>query len=188
MWQCVKACGDGFVIGGGATRVMKQGSFSGEANMPFWLQLVGTGDYGGVLTATSVAYSPTRPWPAVNCHQLYTHSMLIDDIEVKGGTAAVPTGPGLGYALDRDAVERFKVNKPEERPDPDRLVEAHWPDGRRMYFASGSVNFVLRPGIEGKIPFYERGVDARLLPNDGSAQWRKLFEKTKRDGPVLLES
>src|SRR5262249_24880617 len=34
---------DGFVVGGGATKVLEQGAVAAMAKLPFWLQLVGTG-------------------------------------------------------------------------------------------------------------------------------------------------
>ena len=42
---------DGFVIGGGASRVMREGAVAAEANKPFWLQLVGT-----AITTTFAAH------------------------------------------------------------------------------------------------------------------------------------
>jgi len=178
---CVEkgAC-DGFVIGGGASRVMKQGSFAGEVGMPFWLQLVGTDitaayslHFGGVLTQAR--------WPAVNCHQLYTHSLLTKPIVVKNGHAAVPDGPGLGFDLNREMVEKFRVEKPKTRPEPRRLIETTFPDGRVMYLANdGSVNFMLRRGNNGEIPYYVDGADTRGVPDDGSARWSELWEKSQK--------
>jgi hypothetical protein len=156
------------------------------ADMPFWLQLVGT----GITAAWSLhlgAVTSHSTWPAVNCHQLYTHPMLTKPIEVKDGYAAVPPGAGLGYEIDWDAVERFRVDKPERRPDPPRLVEAIWRDGKRMYFNHlAGVNFVLNPAMKpGIVPFYERGVTTRLLPDDGTARWRDLYERS-RNSPLLI--
>jgi hypothetical protein len=101
----------------------------------------------------------------------------------------VPTGAGLGYEVDWDAVKRFRVEKPERRPDPPRLVEAIWPDGKRMYFNHlGGVNFVLNPAMKpGNVPFYERGVTTRLLPDDGTAKWRDLYERSRKS-PLLIRS
>jgi L-alanine-DL-glutamate epimerase-like enolase superfamily enzyme len=177
---------DGFVVGGGASRVMHQGHFCQEVDMPFWLQLVGTGitaafslHFGGVLKKAS--------WPAVNCHQLYTHKLLAEPIEVKNGHATVPDGAGLGFELDRDAIEKLKVEKPAKRPDPARMVEVSWPDGRRLYLASNNqVNFVLNAGMNGTIPFYERDVDARLYSDDGSEEWRALYNEACK-APVLVK-
>ncbi len=174
---------DGFVVGGGARRVMRQGAFAAEVDMPFWLQLVGT----GITAAFSLHFGAvlkSARWPAVNCHQLYEHSLLKDAIRVEKGFATIPQTPGLGYDLDREAVRRYRVDKPDRRPDPPRMIEASWPDGRRMYFASGDgvggVNFVLGPGMRGEIPFYVRGVTARTYPNDGSAKWKELYEKARK--------
>ena len=158
---------------------MKQGHFADQVNMPFWLQLVGTGitaayslHFGAVLTQAT--------WPAVNCHQLYTHHLLTEPISVLDGFAEVPARPGLGFDLDLEAIKNFEVEKPAERPDPPRLIETSWPDGRRMYFTNdGKVNFMLRPAQQDKIPFYERGVTTRLVPDDGSERWQKLLEKAK---------
>ena len=171
-----KVC-DGFVVGGGASGVLQRGSFCGEVGMPFWLQLTGTGitaawslHFGGVLQSAT--------WPAVNCHQLYTHSLLTEPIEINSGYATVPDAPGLGFELDRDAIEKFTLNQPAKRPDPDRMVEVIYADGRKLYLASNNeVNFVLNRAMEGRMPFFSKGVSAELYPDDGTAAWRTLYEE-----------
>ncbi|MCZ6793231.1 MAG: dgoA protein [Planctomycetota bacterium] len=177
---------DGFVVGGGARRVLQAGHFAGEVDMPFWLQLVGTGITAAYSLHFGAVLSHAR-WPAVNCHQLYQHTLLTQPIRVEKGSAAVPRGPGLGYEVDPKALQRYRVEKPSRRPDPERLVETRWPDGRRMVFASGGrVNFLLDAANQGKIPFYVRGVTTKLVPNDGSARWRELYEKAHPD-PYRIE-
>ena len=171
---------DGYVVGGGATRLRDQAAVCDMVDKPFWLQLVGTGitaawslQFGGVFKQAT--------WPAVNCHQLYTHTLLAEPILLKDGTAEVPDRPGLGYELDRDAIAKFKVKKPKSRPEPERLIETTWPDGRTMYIANnGEVNFMLTASQEGKTPFFEKGVKTRLVPNDGSKNWRKLYQEARK--------
>ncbi|MBI4604751.1 MAG: dgoA protein, partial [Planctomycetes bacterium] len=61
---------DGFVIGGGASSLMRQWQFAAEADMPFWLQLVGT----GLTTIWSVhlgAVLRTARWPYIPCINIY---------------------------------------------------------------------------------------------------------------------
>jgi galactonate dehydratase len=177
---------DGFVVGGGASRLLRTGAACATADFPFWLQLVGTGitaawslHFGGVLSHAR--------WPAVNCHQLFTHSLLTEPILLEDGHARVPNGPGLGYELDRAAVERFRVEKPTSRPDPPRLIETLWPSGRTMYVANnGTVNFMLNASREGKTPYFERGVTTRLLPDDGTARWRERYEMARKE-PYVVE-
>jgi L-alanine-DL-glutamate epimerase-like enolase superfamily enzyme len=174
-----KVC-DGFVIGGGARTVMEQGAVAGMARMPFWLQLVGTGITAAfALHLAAVLKSAT--WPAVNCHQLFTHTLLTEPIVVKDGTTAVPDRPGLGYDIDADALARFRVDFPKSRPEPDRLLEVSWPTGRKMFIANdGGVNFILRLGMNGTIPYFLPGARTRLVPDDATAVWRQRYEKARK--------
>jgi galactonate dehydratase len=177
---------DGFVVGGGAAKLLTTGAACATADYPFWLQLVGTGitaawslHFGGVLSHAR--------WPAVNCHQLFTHTLLTAPIAVDDGFAKVPDGPGLGYELDREVLERFRVEKPATRPEPQRLIETAWPSGRKMYIANnGTVNFMLNAARAGKTPYFERGVTTRLFPDDRSPRWRELYHEAIK-GPYFVE-
>ena len=171
---------DGFVIGRGASALMRSGALAAAGDMPFWLQLVGTGitaayslHFGAVLTHAR--------WPAVNCHQLYEHQLLKDPIRVTNGYADVPSGPGLGHEIDWDAVAKYRVEKPKSRPEPQRLLEVSWPDGDRLYIGSnGRVNYMLTAGQHGQMPFYKRGANTRLVPDDGSTEWRELYQAARK--------
>lgn len=177
---------DGFVIGGGASRVLRQGRFAEEVEMPFWLQLVGTDITAAFSLHFGAALAMAR-WPAVNCHQLYAVPLLERPIPVQNGLADVPDSPGLGFHLNRDIMERYRVEKPAKRPDPPRLIETSWDDGRVMYTANdGEVNFMLRAGIAGKYPYFKRGVQTRLIPHDGSQAWRVRYERARAE-PFLQE-
>jgi galactonate dehydratase len=157
------------------------------ADLPFWLQWVGT----GITAAFSLhlgAVLSHATWPAVNCHQLYTHQMLTEPIVVKAGFAKVPDEPGLGYDLDKEAIEKFRVEKPPGRPEPERLIETRWPDGKTMYIANtGQVNFMLTHAQRGKMPFYVPGAQTRLVPNDDSPKWKALYEKSRREPYFVME-
>ena len=176
---------DGFVVGGGARRVSRAGAVAAMADKPFWLQLVGSGitaayslHFGGVLSHAT--------WPAVNCHQLFADDLLAEPIPVEGGTAAVPDGPGLGVAIDLEKLERYRVEKPPERPEPERLIETTWPDGTRMYIANtGEVNFMITYANRELIPYFREGTTTRLLPDDDSDRWRNLYDRA-REGPVII--
>ncbi len=177
---------DGFVIGGGASRVLRRGTVAAMADMPFWLQLVGTG-----ITATwSLHFGAVldhATWPAVNCHQLYEHQLLAEPFHVRDGFTQVPNGPGIGCEIDWKAVQKYRVPKPARRPEPTRLLETTWPDGRRMYVANnGTVNFMLNAARRGDMPYFERGVFTKILPNDGSNEWKDLYEKSRRK-PLLIK-
>ncbi|MDG2384295.1 MAG: mandelate racemase/muconate lactonizing enzyme family protein [Pirellulaceae bacterium] len=174
-----KAC-DGFVIGGGASSLLQSAAVAATADLPFWLQLVGT----GITAAFSLHFGAVcshATWPAVNCHQLYQHDLLQEPIRVEQGYAQIPTKPGLGFEVDWNAIRRYQVAKPNQRPDPPRLLEVSWPDGRRLFIANnGKVNFVLTAGNRSLIPFFERGVSTRLVANDGSTEWKQRYERARK--------
>lgn len=177
---------DGFVIGGGARRVIEQGAVAAMAEKPFWLQLVGS----GITAAFSLhlaAVLRMAQWPAVNCHQLFTRNLLTEPIRVVAGTAEIPERPGLGFQVDAEALHKFRTERIKQRPEPERLIEVAWPDGQRMYVANdGEVNFMLRLGIAGKIPYYKAGATATLVANDGGDRWRSLYDRA-RNRPLFEE-
>lgn len=179
-------CCDGFVVGGSASHLMEQALFAQEVDMPFWLQLVGTSITATYSLHFGAAFSHAK-WPAVNCHQLYAESLTTETFAVHEGFAVIPEKPGIGVELDRDRLERFKIPRPEKRPDPERLVETTWPDGRKMYVSNAAgVNFMLKLGAEGKMPYFEKGVEARLYPNNQTNEWKELYEKAK-SGPIFVK-
>lgn len=97
---------DGFVIGGGASRVIENGTIAAVANKPFWLQLVGTG-----ITATwgmhlAAVLSHAR-WPAINCNHLFEEELVKPRITLANGTAAIPEAPGLGVGVGRGSRGAF---------------------------------------------------------------------------------
>ena len=59
-------------------------------------------------------------------------------------------------------------------------------DGRRMYLGShGVYNFILTQANRGQIPYFERGVATRLVPNDGSAKWKDLYDRAGPEKPLF---
>ena len=97
-----------FVIGGGVRRVLSDGNLAARAQMPFWLQMVGTG-----LTATFAAHLGAvlkqARWPAIPCVNIYSH-VLVQEFAVEGGHLRVRrlrawgrVGPGCCGASARRA-------------------------------------------------------------------------------------
>lgn len=170
---------DGFVIGGGASAVMEHGTVAATANKPFFLQLVGTGVTASWSLHFGAALTHAR-WPAVNCHQLYTHSMVVPDIHVENGCARVPDAPGLGVDLDMDAVERFRLREMPSKPypSPELLIAIRFGSGVVNYYAHCQQywgDFTL-----GRLPIFQAGTRLEIIPNDGSSQWRELQEAASR--------
>ena len=177
---------DGYVLCAGESAVVRQGILAAEARMPFWLQLVGNAlttvwaaHLGAVLTHAT--------WPAITCINLYAHQLIKKRIEVVGGYHEVPGGPGLGVEVDEDAVEKFRVpesdlspfrekGQPYNHPEPRIISTIVYPDGSCVHMAHANRGYAYfmesRNG-----PAQVEGVRLELLPDDGSKEWARLFER-----------
>lgn len=177
---------DGFVIGGGVSRIVADGLAAGMANMPFFLQMVGTG-----LTTTLAlhlgAVLSHAQWPAVTCHELYEHNLLTGRIDVIGGHARVPEAPGLGVELDEAALARYRVDEADHTL-PRRLVKFSRACGVNVYFANDShhTSEMWRYFSLNNQPVFERGNHTELLDDDGSAEFDDLY-RWAQTGPVLTQ-
>lgn len=173
---------DGFVVSGGIAGILRQGALCAAFEKPFWLQMVGT----GLTTALSLhlgAVLPLAQWPAVNCLNNYADDLLQTPILIRGGCARVPEGPGLGIAVDEEALERYRMEPPYSLPPPRLLLSVVWPGGRVVHYAT------MRPQLwedclAGNQPVQERGVTMEIRPDDGSREWADLYARAERDGPV----
>jgi L-alanine-DL-glutamate epimerase-like enolase superfamily enzyme len=172
---------DGFVIGGGASRVMRDGQVAAAANKPFFLQLVGTG-----ITATwslhfGAALTHAR-WPAVNCHQLYTSHVVAPAITVANGMAKVPDGPGLGVDLDLEAVAHFRLAAMPEKPypHPNLLIAIRFGSGATSYYAHCQQYW--DDFMAGRLPVFQAGTRLEMVPDNGSREWREMQTRAQQGG------
>lgn len=176
---------DGFVVAGGVSRVMEAGISAATANMPFFIQMVGT----GLTTAMSLhlgAVLTHAQWPAINCHELYEHNLLSDRIPVVGGYARTPEEPGLGVALDENALETYRVEEADFSLSR-RLIRYSRANGVRVYFPDSNWSqdsFMWNYWRTANQPVYERGVATEYLDDDGSPEFDDLYKRTKK-APVL---
>jgi len=184
---------DGFVVNGGASRVLKHGTLAAEAALPFWLQLVGNGlttrwaaHLGAVLSHAT--------WPTISCINLYSEHLLKTPVEVIGGYQAVPEGPGLGVEVDEAAVERYRVPDAElnslapgqlhAHPRPRIINTLVFPDGNRVHMgAMGPHAYDAASG-----PGWSEGM--RVEPpwaDDSSKEWVRLWKQVRDGGVVRMK-
>ena len=174
---------DGYVISGGKFAVMRQGLLSAEADLPFWLQIVGNGltttwagHFGVVLTHAT--------WPAITCLNLYSHHLLKKPIEVIKGCHKVPDAPGLGVEVDEEAVEKYRV--PQQKldaegryihPEPEIIKTVVYPDGSCLHIAGDGLNYFNAGNGEAQM----EGARLEVWYNDDSKEWANLFERAQQE-------
>jgi galactonate dehydratase len=175
---------DGFVICCGVSQALHESHVIAQANKVFWLQLVGMGLTATLALHLAAVCSHAR-WPAVNCHNLYEHTLLKEPIHVHGGYARIPESPGLGVELDRDAIERFRIQPiAKPYPHPNLLMRLTWPSGAVDYYAHGLQYW--DDFLSGRRPVFAPGVDLEIVPDDGSGEWRRLYaEALKKPSWVM---
>jgi hypothetical protein len=124
-------------------------------------------------------------WPAITCHELYTHALLSKRIDVLGGYARVPEAPGLGVEIDEAALAKYRVEK-ADLTLPKRLVKYSRPCGVNVYFAddSHSTSTMWNYFSLGNQPLFERGVKTELVEDDGSPAFADLRARAQV-APVL---
>ncbi|MBT5831276.1 MAG: enolase [Candidatus Latescibacteria bacterium] len=165
---------DGFVISGGATRVKKNGTLAEQADMPFWLQLVGS----GLTTMWGVhlgAVLPSARWPAIPCINIWSHP-LVKNFEIEGGLVQVPNEPGLGVELDWDAIENLRVDSDYKLEIKRQIHTICWPEGRQTHYKDGSYRDEF---LAGKLLGFLPGIRLERTLDDGSEEfdqkYRELF-------------
>lgn len=163
---------DGFVVGGGAAGLVRQGLLAAEAQKPFWLQLVGTGITTAFALQFGAALTHAR-WPAVTCLNMYADDLLVEPLRIHGGFAKVPEGPGLGVQVDEEALEKRRLPSADAWPEARRLLTVVWPDGRRVHYAHAMQMY--NDFWAGNQPVFEAGVRLEWREDDSSAEFSALL-------------
>jgi hypothetical protein len=93
----------------------------------------------------------------------------------------VPDSPGLGLELDRETVERLRI-EPKEKPypAPDLLIAVRWPSGASSYYAHTQQYW--DDFLGGRLPLFPDGVYLEMVADDGSRQWAELQRRAQRGG------
>lgn len=174
---------EGFVIGGGASRIREQGSVAAQMNKPFWLQMVGTGFTIAFMLHLAATLSHAN-WPAITCHEIYVDDLLEERIPVKDGYAHVPEAPGLGIVPDEKAIARYQVEEGYAPPPPNNLYRVSWPAAGSVIYPVGkhgtkTPHQMGNRGVwddfaAGNQPVFHRGVKLEIIPDDGSKSWAEL--------------
>ena len=168
---------DGFVMDGGAANAHEKGRICEEFNKPFWLQWVGTNLAANYCLHVQAALSHAR-WPAIHCNHMFEEQYVKEPWVVSNGMVEIPDRPGIGVTIDWDVIEKYRIEPMEKPyPHPGLLIEVSWPSGDRTYFTHAQQMW--DTWRAGDLPAFVRGVDMKLVEDDGSDQWRELQQQAQ---------
>ena len=173
---------DGFVVNGGAATCLHQGAQAAAANMPLWLQLVGTG-ITSAFAAHLGAVLPAARWPAITCLNTYAHDLLEEPLIIEHGYMRVPDAPGLGVTVDEDLIDRLR--RPDATPFelPRTIYSVRWADGRTAEYADRDV---YEPDFQaGNQPVFELGVTLTTTEDDGSVAFDNRYRSVATAGCLV---
>jgi L-alanine-DL-glutamate epimerase-like enolase superfamily enzyme len=109
--EAVKAeCVDYLNLGGSSHTLPQAAAIAAAADVPIWVQMGGL--CTGVLAAWSVHIQSTLPNATLPCDELpFTREadVLAGSLQLEEGHFTVPTGPGLGVAVDMGVVQKYRV-------------------------------------------------------------------------------
>ena len=172
---------DGYVVSGGATKIIRANGFCADANKIFWLQLVGTA-WTTAMAAHLGAVCTHAQWPAVTCMNMYTDVLAKKPLEIKGGYVRVPDGPGVGLEFNEAAL-RYRVSSPK-RENARAIYAIVRESGDRVWYSGEYGNYgYWGQSWAGNVPMFERGVKLETHLDDGSKEWADLYKRVQT-GPV----
>lgn len=174
---------DGFVVGCGINTMLRHAHVAAEWNLPFWIQLVGT----GVTTAWAIhlgAVMSAATWPAITCLNTYSDQLITEPLVVRNGHIRVSEKPGLGIELNPDAVARYRVEPPFEKVPPRWIHRVRFAaEGFTAYckdYEAYNAAFYAR-----QLPVTHRNVRLDTWFDDGSSEFAEMHAKVQ-DGIVRV--
>ena len=170
---------DGFVVGGGAKSVIEAGTIAATASKSFWLQLTGSGVTAAWALHLAAVLTHAR-WPAINLNHMFVSDMVKPAIKLANGSAKIPDTPGLGYEIDEDALEKYRIDRFPDRPRPNKLYAIRWPSGATSYYRNADE--FRAEFLAGKLPVFARGVYMEEVVDNGSGDWKQMNAKAQSGG------
>ena len=185
-YEVMMMAADAYMLGhskiGDAIR--RAGLFA-AGNIPFMLQNCG-GNMTRAMTTHMMAAFPSANFHFFCDSETFKSDVVKERLEPVNGLVRVPEDPGLGVTLDRDELERLeKLGLP---PQQKWIIRSRFRNGTKMYNIADPENsiFMVRPDRARQIPMsYDAPISTDYWDDDGSPEYRRMFERIEREGVVL---
>lgn len=149
------------------------------------LQNVGGNITRAMITHMQSAFK-TASFHFVNTSESKKWDVVKERLDPVNGFIRVPERPGLGLTLDRAELERIKKLRPPEQPK--WIIKTRFANGTMMYNIHDPKEslFMVRPDRRRLIPMsYDAPLTTEYWDDDGSAEYKRMFERIEREGIVL---
>ncbi len=151
-----------------------------SANTPILLQYVGTG-ITAAFACQLGAVVHTATLPGVTASHAYVDDLIVEPHPVQRGFMKVPLGPGLGIALDEDAVARYRAQPAAEWPRHFSVVTLPG-DIEHYYQNLQQAERLMKLGVDE--PFAP-GIRLTEREDDGSASFDHIWQRLQtQDWPI----
>jgi L-alanine-DL-glutamate epimerase-like enolase superfamily enzyme len=178
--EIVLGMADLYMIGGSIGDTMAIGMAMAKANVQTILQFEG-GTLGKAMAMHMAAVLPTHTAHSINLDDQYEEDITTERIPVIDGCSPVPDGIGLGYEVDEDSLARVAAQELVERPP--HIGVLHMPSGHVYYGKS----YISPSSLVGRQEGAVRGFRSELWEDDGSAEFRKIYDRVQSEGTFRAE-
>lgn len=145
---------------------------------------------GGQITRAMVTHMQSAfqaaSFPFQDGAEIYKSDVTREQLEPTNGFLRVPERPGLGVTLDRDALESLKNNHPRQQPP--FILKTRFKNGAMLYNIQDpkQPHFMVLPNRRRLIPMsFDSPLSTEHRDDDGSPEFRAMFQRIKTEGMVL---
>ncbi|MBP86305.1 MAG: hypothetical protein CMJ64_06270 [Planctomycetaceae bacterium] len=185
-FEVLREAADGYILGhyriGDA---MRRAGLFGALEIPFELQNVG-GTIMRSMTVHMQAAFKTATYHFNSDTETWKSDVVKERLEPINGMIRVPEKRGLGVTLDDEQLQRLKELKLPEKGK--WIIKTTYKNGTTMYNLADPKQsiFMVRPDVRREIPLsYAAPLSTKWWDEDGSAEYRRMFERLGREGVVL---
>jgi len=164
---------------------MRRAGLFAAAGIPFMLQNV-----GGHITRSMTTHMQSA-FKTANFHfhcdaETWKSDVVKERPDPVNGFLRVSERPGLGVTLDRDELNRLKrLSLPVQAK---WIIKTRYKNGTMMYNIADPKQsiFMVRPDVRRLVPMsYNAPLSTEYWDDDGSAEYRAMFQRIESEGAVL---
>ena len=185
-FEILRRAADAYMLGHASIGIaQRRAGLFAAANIPFMLQNVGGNITRAMTTHMHAAFKAAK-FHFVTTSEIYKSDVVKERLEPINGFVRVPEGPGLGVTLDRAELERLKRRQAPEQPK--WILKTRFANGTMMYNIHDTKDslFMVRPDRRRLIPMsYDSPLSSEYWDDDGSPEYKAMFERIEREGIVL---